>query len=209
MDIAKKTSFLRRGRFQNLLFLSVLVFCLAVIVALLQAASFSKPSNSNEKQPDNISVSGSTESITGNKMGFADFLKIYHSYSKTKTEDERLKEEGRDFQEKIDTDRNKISELEKKINSAILSQKEKEDLNKEIEELKTKITKDVQEFNLKIDNERKQAIDKLIEDLRTKISNYGKEKGYTMIFDQNALVFSDTHLDLTQEIVDYINKNDK
>ncbi len=144
---------------------------------------------------------------TDGKIGVADFLIIYHSYSQTKAEDERLKEKGYELQEKIDADKNKITELEKRINSGILSEEEKENLNKEIEELKAQITKNIKEFNLQMDSERKQVIDKLIEDLRAKISNYGQEKGYVMIFDKNELIFSDTILDLTQEMVDYVNKN--
>jgi outer membrane protein len=142
-------------------------------------------------------------------MAFADFLLIYHSYYKTKLADEQLKKEGEEFQEKINADRDKMTALEEKVDSGILSEKEKESLNKEIGEIRMQITKNIQEFNAKIDNERKQEIDKLIEDLRAKLSNYGREKGYTMILDKNELIFSDPRLDLTKEIVDYINKDDK
>jgi len=141
------------------------------------------------------------------KIGFADFLIIYHSYSQTKVEDERLKEKGLQLQKKIDADKNKIIEIEKRINSGILSEEEKENLNKEIEELKAQITKNIQEFKLEIASDEKQTIEKLIGDLRAKISNYGKEKSYTIIFDKNDLIFSDTQFDLTREIVDYINKD--
>lgn len=190
-----------------------LVFCSISIVVLSQGRNLSKSPVLKEENPAPTPAPEMAiqvgEAGTVNKMGFADFLTIYHSYSQTKIEDERLKEKGLELQGKIDADRNKIAELEKNLNSGILSGKEKENLSKEIEELKTKITKDIQEFNLKIDNERRQTIDKLIEELRAKLSDYGKEKSYTMIFDKNELIFSDTSLDLTQEIVEYINKNDK
>ena len=178
-------------RFILLLFL---VFCLTSVAVLGQ--------NNKPIALNNEEINEPTK-----KIGFADFLMIYHSYSKTKLEDERLKKEGQEFQARIDADRDKITELEKKINSGILSEKEKDNLNKEMEELKTKVNQDIQEFKLKIENERKKTIDKIIEELRVKVSDYGKEKGYAMIVDRNELIFSDTNLDLTREMVEYVNKN--
>ena len=148
----------------------------------------------------------SQEKQKANKIGFADFLTIYHSYSATKVEDERLKEKGTEFQTQIDTEKVKIAELEKKMGSGVLSEEEKGKLSKEIEEAKTQISKKIQEFNLEIESDRRQTIDKLIGELRDKISVYGKEKGYSIILDKNQLIFSDTNLDITQEIVEYVNK---
>ncbi|MCK4905416.1 OmpH family outer membrane protein [bacterium] len=161
----------------------------------------------SQEKPLVLNEENSTQVDAENKVGFADFLTIYHSYSQTKIEDERLKKAGSELQEKIDADRNKIIELEKRMDSGILSEKERENLSKEVEVLKTQITENIQGFNLKIDSDRRQIIDKLIEDLKVKLSNYGKEQGYAMIFDKNELIFSDTRLDVTQEIIDYINKN--
>ena len=67
-------------------------------------------------------------------------------------------------------------------------------------------TKTIQEFNLEIEGDRRETIDKLIEELREKVSSFGEERGYGMILDKNELIFSDTRLDLTKEIVDYINE---
>lgn len=161
-----------------------------------------------QEKPLTLNEENSTQADAENKVGFANFLTIYHSYSQTKIEDERLKKAGSELQEKIDADRNKIIELEKRMDSGILSGKERENLSKEVEVLKTQITENIQEFNLKIDSDRRQTIDKLIEGLKVKLSNYGKEQGYAMIFDKNELIFSDTRLDITQEIIDYINKNE-
>ncbi len=149
---------------------------------------------------------GNVEKQTDGKIGFADFLTIYHSYSRTEEEDERLKEKGNEIQAKLDLEKGKIAELEKKMNSGILSETEKGKLSKEMEEVKMQVNKKIQEFNLEIESDRRKTIDKLIEELREKISNFGKEKSYSMILDKNELIFSDTSFDLTKEIVNYINK---
>lgn len=149
---------------------------------------------------------GNVEKQTDGKMGFADFLTIYHSYFRTKKEDKRLNEKGNELQAKLELEKGKIAELEKKMNSGILSETEKGKLNKEMEDTKMQVSKKIQEFNLEIESDRRKTIDKLIEELREKISNFGKGKGYSMIFDKNELIFSDTSFDLTKEIVDYINK---
>jgi len=139
------------------------------------------------------------------KIGFADFLTIYHSYSQTKAENERIKGKGMEFQAKIDIEKANIAELEKKMNSGILSEEEKGKLNSQIEDAKTQVNKKIQEFKLEIASDERQTIEKLIEELKEKISSFGKEKGYSMILDQNQLIFSDISLDLTKEIVDYVN----
>ncbi|MFH1548361.1 MAG: OmpH family outer membrane protein [Candidatus Omnitrophota bacterium] len=195
------TLMLRRNRQAKFLLSAIvlLIFFSVAIAVFSQEKSLTQYPVLNEEN--------SAQADAEKKMGFADFLTIYHSYSQTKIEDERLKEAGSELQEKIDTDRNKIIELEKRMNSGILSEKEMGNLSKEVEELKTQITENIQKFNLKIDSDRRQTIDKLIEDLKVKLSNYGKEQGYAMIFDKNELIFSDTRLDITQEIIDYINKN--
>lgn len=168
----------------------VLLIFFAVSVCMLSAADLSKAG----KQ-------------TTEKIGFADFLTIYHSYYPTKAEDERLKVKGNELQAKLDIEKGKIAELEKKMNSGILSEEEKGKLNKEMEDTKTQVSKKIQEFNLEIEGDRRKTIDRLIVELKEKISTFGKEKGYIMILDQNQLIFSDTSLDLTKEIVDYTNKD--
>ena len=143
------------------------------------------------------------------KIAFADFLAIYHSYYKTKIEDNRLREKGIQLKGTIDTEKNKITELENRMNSGILSEEQKSKLSVEIEELKLKIENQLQEFKLELASDERQTIENLIGDLRAKISEYGKEKGYIMIFDKNDLIFSDTGLDITDEIVGYVNENNE
>ncbi len=92
------------------------------------------------------------------------------------------------------------------MNSGVLSEEEKGKLSQEMEELKTQINNKIQEFHLEIESDRRKTIDKLIEELREKVSSFGEERGYSMILDRNELIFSDTSLDLTKEIVDYINE---
>lgn len=140
------------------------------------------------------------------KIGYADFLTIYHSYNQTKEEDKRLKERGDELQKKIDAEREKISKLEKKMASGILSEEEKKKLTKEIEEAKRQVNRKIKDYNLEINSERRETIDKLIRQLRSKITRFGEEQGYTIIFDTKDLLFADTNLDLTKEIVDYVNR---
>ncbi|MFH0931078.1 MAG: OmpH family outer membrane protein [Candidatus Zixiibacteriota bacterium] len=144
---------------------------------------------------------------TTEKIGFADFPTVYNDYSPTKAEDERLKEKDSELQAKIDVENDKITELEKKMNSGILSKEEKNKLNAQIEDAKAQVSKMRQVKKLEMDSYAREAMRSLAAELVEKISNYGKEKGYSMIINKSALIFSDTSLDLTQEIVDYINKD--
>lgn len=154
----------------------------------------------SEQTSSNLKDTGAEDIV------FADFLTVYHSYYKTKQEDEKLREKGQQLQAQIEKEREKIAELEKKMNSGILSEEEKNKLQQDIEEAKRKASREIQEFNLEIESERQNVIDKLIAELRGKISDFGKERGYTVILDKSEVLFSDEDLDVTKDMVDYVNK---
>lgn len=140
------------------------------------------------------------------KIVYADFLTIYYSYNRTKEEDKKLKQKGDEIQKKIDAMKEEIKELEKKMDSGILSEEKKKRLAEEIEETKLRLNRKIKDYNLEIESERRETIDKLIQELRLKITEFGKERGFTLILDAKDLLFADTGLDVTKEIVDYINK---
>lgn len=188
---------------KNKIFLFPMILFIFFAISTALFAQDKNTSKSSSKIKSDLPETGRQ---VNRKIGFADFLTIYHSYSSSKAEEERLKEKGNKFQVEMEIEKGRIIELEKRMNSGVLSEAEKAKLRKEIEEAKIKAGRKIQEFNVEIENDRMQTIEQLIGELKEKISHYAKEKDYLMILDMTQLIFSDTELELTKEIIDYINK---
>jgi len=118
--------------------------------------------------------------------------------------------------------------LEKKLDK---KEKEREKLVEEIKELKDEITlmsdkgrrekqdiidekiKNLQEFDKGARNELQDERDEVLRDILGEINNviseYGKKNGYTAILNDRVLVYGDETIDITQEIIDILNKDRK
>jgi outer membrane protein len=141
------------------------------------------------------------------KYGYVDFEKAFNEFYKTKTEDAKLKA---DLDKKKAELEKKREEINKVKNSAELlgedakKAKEKE-LVEKVKELR-ELQKQAEEALVKERNEKWLEIYKEIKDV---VSKYGKDKGYTFIFDDKALVYKADGYDLTGEVIKILNKDAK
>lgn len=141
------------------------------------------------------------------KYGYVDFEKIFNEYTKTKTEDAKLKA---DLEKKKADLEKKREEINKLKNSAELlgedakKAKEKE-LVEKVKELR-ELQKEAEESLVKERNEKWLEIYKEIKDV---VAKYGKDKGFTFIFDDKALVYRTEGYDITPDIVKILNKESK
>lgn len=140
------------------------------------------------------------------KFGYVDFEKVFNEYYKTKSEDAKLKAEL--DKKKADLDKKK-EEVDKLRNSAeLLGAEAKKAKDKEIvEKIKElrQLQKDAEENLMKERNEKWLEIYKEIKDI---VAKFGKDKGYTFIFDDKALVYRAEGLDLTDEVIKLVNKTE-
>jgi len=142
-----------------------------------------------------------------NKIGYADFLVIYHSYYKTKQEDTLLKKEGDSLQKEIDKDEEKIKILEKKIESGLLTEEKKKEIENQIKEKREALMKKARKLNFRMSEQRRKVVEELVIELRKKVQTFGTQEKYKLILDGKDLIYADTALDITRQIVDYINQD--
>lgn len=141
------------------------------------------------------------------KLGYADFLVVYHSYYKTKQEDVRLKEEGEDLQKEIDKDEEEIKTLERKIESGLLTEEKKKEVKNQIKKKGEALSRKIRRLNFRISGQRKKVVEELVRELREKIQTFGAQEKYKLIFDGKDLLYADTALNITPQIVGYINQD--
>jgi Skp family chaperone for outer membrane proteins len=138
------------------------------------------------------------------KFGYVDLRKVFSEYGKTKDYDKTLTEK----QKVYETEREKkVAEVKTfQDNMNLLSDKEKEAKKGDLENK----VKALQEFDrAKQTDLRKEQNDKMqeiLKDLEDTVKQYAAKEGYTMVFNESVLVYQDKSLDITDKIVDIINK---
>ncbi len=145
--------------------------------------------------------------FAADKIGYVDLGRLFSEYTKTKDYDKVLG----DKQAAYDTEREKkvteLKQLQDKMN--LLSDKEKEAKKPELE---TKL-KAFQDFSREKETDlRKEFSDKkseLIKDIDDTINKYATKEGYTFILNEVGTAYNAKALDITDKIVDILNKEYK
>ncbi|MFH0791090.1 MAG: OmpH family outer membrane protein [Candidatus Omnitrophota bacterium] len=139
------------------------------------------------------------------KFGCVSIDRIGDSYLKAKTYMKSLEDKEKIYTTEIDKKRNEVKQFQEKIN--LLSDKEKETKTAELD---TKI-KDLQDFvRQKQSDLRKEQVDKTIElskDIKDTISKYAEKEGFTLVFDAAALAYQPKGMDITDKIIENLNKD--
>lgn len=144
------------------------------------------------------------------KTGFVDVEKIFQEYAKKKDLEAKLQAEGEVKRQQLAEKRQELEELQKEYEAQKLllteeaKRERQEEINKKSEALK--------EFLDKISNQMKekenQYTQEILSDIRKKIEEIAKKEGYIYILDRQCLLYAapDPELDLTQRIIDELNK---
>jgi len=141
------------------------------------------------------------------KFGYVDINQLFNNYKKTIEADKTLANK----QEKKQKEREKlVSEIRKlKEGMELLSDEAKKEQQKKINE---KI-KGLQEFDRETRNEllkqRDDIAKEIIKELDEVIKEIGKKEGYTFIFNERFILYSDKGHNLTDKVLKILNKKAK
>ncbi len=137
------------------------------------------------------------------KMGYVDLAKVFDEYQKTKDFDKTLEGKGNDKQ----ADRDKmVAEIKKMRDEAeLLSAKAKDEKQAAIDD---KI-KALQEFDRStrdaLRKERDAMVQDILKEIETVIQTYGKNQGYSFIFNDRVLVYKGEGSDVTAQVIKALN----
>ena len=141
------------------------------------------------------------------KFAYVDMIQFINEYGKAKDYEKTLVEKQNAYRAEIDKKVNEVKQLQDKIN--LLSDQEKEAKRAEFE---TKV-KGLQDFERqKLTDLRKEQDEKMQEvykDVGEAIKQSAEKEGYALVFDSRLLVYQNKNMDITDKVMDILNKRYK
>lgn len=145
--------------------------------------------------------------IAADKFGYVDLSRSFSEYTKTKDYDKSLETKQTSLESERDKLVNDIKKFEEK--TKLLSDKEKESKQGEFE---TKI-KGLQDFDRQktsdLRKEQDEKMKEILKDIEDTVKEYSEKEGFTMVFNDRVLVYQAKNMDITDKIIEMLNKNYK
>ena len=138
------------------------------------------------------------------KTAYVDVAKVFDSYQKTKDNDRVLQESGKKKEEERDALVHEIRQIKDEM--ALLNDDAK---NKKQDTLTGKM-KELQAFDQdarqNLGEQRNKVVREIFKDIDDTVQRIGERKGLDMIFNERALLYHTSKMDLTKEVTDELNK---
>jgi Skp family chaperone for outer membrane proteins len=147
-------------------------------------------------------LTGST--FAADKFASVDLIRVASEYNKFKDYNKALDDKAKSYETEIDKKITDFKSLQDKI--SLLSDKEKEAKRSELE-AKYKALEDFK--NEKETELRKKDFDnrkEVADDIRGVIKQYAQKEGYTFVFDDRMLAYQPNGVDITDKIIETLNK---
>ncbi len=145
--------------------------------------------------------------FAADKLAYVDLSRIFSEYTNTKDYDKILSEGENAYTQEREKKVNELKQLQDKMN--LLRDKEKETKKKDLE-TKVKAVKDFdRQKQTDLLKEQDEKMKEILKDIEEAVKQYSKEEGYTLVFNDRVLVYQNKSLDITDKIVDILNKGTK
>ena len=145
--------------------------------------------------------------LAADKFAYVDLSRSFSEYNKTKDYDKMLGDKESAYQSEREKKLGEIKGLQDKMN--LLSDKEKESKKTDIE---TKV-KTLQDFDRQketdLRKEQDEKMKEILKDIEEAVKEYAQKEGYTLVFNDRVLVYQTKNLDITDKIVEILNKGYK
>lgn len=150
-----------------------------------------------------FSISAPAFSESQGKIGYIDLSRSFDEYQKTKDFDKELEAKG-DMKQK---DREKVvQEIRKMREELELMNKNAREKKEADIEAKIKSLQDFdQEAKTDLTKERDNMVKDILKEMSGVIKEYGEKNGYSIIVNDRVLLYGDSGIDLTNEIIKILN----
>lgn len=145
------------------------------------------------------------------KFGYVNSDRIFAEYSKFQEAAKALEQERTQLQQDLQAKQDAFEKKRKEFESQqlLMSEKRKEEFNKELEELYVNIQNYTQEnFTQggKLDQRWAEVTKPIIEEVQQIIDKYGADEGFDMIFDtqRGTILYSKKEYDLTDKVLEIL-----
>jgi len=146
-------------------------------------------------------------SYAADKFAYIDLSRTFSEYGKTKDFDKALTDKESSYTTERDAKVDEVKKLQDKL--SLLSEKEKEAKKNEIE---TK-TKNLQDYDRQkqtdLRKEQDEKMKELLKDIEGAVKTYAEKEGITLVFNDRVLVYQTKSLEITDKIIEILNKGYK
>lgn len=139
------------------------------------------------------------------KVGYVNLGKAFDEYGKTKQADTVLEKNSTEKEKERQKMVDEISKLKEELE--LLSDKAKQEKQAVIDEKLKKLQEFVNTTREELNKQRDEIVKDIVREIDKVIQDYGKQNGYTVILNDRVLVYGEDNLDVTQDIIDILNKN--
>jgi outer membrane protein len=146
-------------------------------------------------------------SLAADKFAYIDLSRTFSEYGKTKDYDKTLTDKENVYSTEREKKVNEIKQFQDKIN--LLSDKEKDTKKSELEsKIKTLQDYDRQK-QTDLRKEQDEKMKEILKDIEEAVKQYAEKDGYTFVFNDRVLVYQNKSLDITDKIIEILNKGYK
>jgi len=146
-------------------------------------------------------------SLAADKFAYVDLSRTFSEYGKTKDYDTVLTSKEEAYNSDREKKVNEIKQYQDKMN--LLSDKEKETKKTDLE---TKV-KSLQDYDRQkqtdLRKEQDEKLKEIMKDIETAVKQQAEKDGYTMVFNDRVLIYQNKNMDITDKIIEILNKNYK
>ena len=142
------------------------------------------------------------------KIGYVNFSVLFEGYYKTEKSEAELRKEADKRQAEVSEIREDINNIQKKLESGVLKQEEKDKQKGILEQKVLQLNKVVRESKRELEVKREKAVREIIKDIEVVINDYSKKNGYTLVVGNRDLLYVDKKLDITKHIEDLLKEKE-
>ena len=145
--------------------------------------------------------------LAADKFAYVDLSRLFSEYAKTKDYDKTLNEKQNAYRTEIDKKTNEVKQFQDKMN--LLSDKEKEAKKAEFE-TKVKALQDFEREKMTdLRKEQDERMKEIFKDIEEAVKQYAEKEGYTLVFNDRVFVYQTKNMDITDKVMDILNKGYK
>lgn len=147
------------------------------------------------------------------KVAFVDMQRALQSSEAGRDAQKQYETEVKKSQGKIDEKKSEFERLQKNYTKQkeSLSDKAKQDKEEELMGVEKELKRSFQDTQDTLRRRNAQIVGELVEQLRKVVDQLGQEEGYTLILEKGgpALLYADTKIDITDEVIRKFNEMKK
>ncbi len=141
------------------------------------------------------------------KFGYIDLSRTFAEYNKTKSYDKTLNDKEKAYTDERDKKVSELKALQDKYN--LLNDKERESKRPEIESKMKSFQDADRQKQEALRKEQDEKMKEILKDIEEAVKKYSEKEGYTMVFNDRVLVYQNKTMDITNQIIEALNKGGK